>query len=126
MTDTPIDELLRLETTAEERDQFIVNMAVVEYSAEPMALLRTAAKIHRDFDLLSASLTASLAREAELRKALGRIAFGDVDDLAGDPSKLTSTIAFTALGGLIEDGRRVNEDELRLALSDPKKDTDHD
>ena len=52
------------------------------------------------------------ARIADLRKALRRIAFQeDVNGLSGDPSKWPSTIAYDALGGRYESGRRVDNSE---------------
>ncbi len=43
-----------------------------------------------------------------LRAALGQIASGDYNDLAGDPSKWAPTIAYYALGGRIREGIRVD------------------
>ncbi len=45
---------------------------------------------------------------ARLRAGLGQIASGDYNDLAGDPSKWASTIAYCALGGLVREGVRVD------------------
>lgn len=46
-----------------------------------------------------------------LRKALKTIADGGADDLSANPADWASTIAFQALGGEINDGRRVNTKE---------------
>lgn len=61
-------------------------------------------------------------RKDKMIEALLRIAFDpEVNDLTGDPTKWSSTIAYKALGGKIEHGVRLNDkDELLAKLKEGK------
>lgn len=68
---------------------------------------------------IQASRDACLVKMEEMRAALLRIAFPDepdegqeaVSDVASNPGRWTSTIAYEALGGRVEDGVRIDDKE---------------
>lgn len=72
--------------------------------------------------LMTAGLAEARAREGRLQDAHLRIAFQEnVSSLSGDPTKWPCTISYLALGGRLEQGKRLDS---REALTAPAPDFD--
>ena len=93
-------------------------LIVAQYETDPIAEPCELAQMIDD--AIDRGRQEGFAEAREMREALLRIAFpqeSGVDNMAGNPNKWSSTIAYKAIGGRFHDGQRL---DTKQALQPPR------